>query len=73
MGGLLLRSAKFVRYLFNNLPHEDGWDSINGRVPNMRGTDAEGVARTRLAAQGYTFEGRQVTASDGTQVRFMTC
>jgi hypothetical protein len=70
-GGKFENGAKTAAfgYLFNALQHEDGWDSKSGRGPNMRGTDAEGVARSRLEADGYRFEGRQVTASDGTQVR----
>ena len=58
-----------VGYLFNALLHADGWDSPNGRGPNMRGTDAEDVARARLISDGYAFESRQVTATDGGQVR----
>ena len=56
-------------YLFNQLMHPDGWDSKSGRGPNMRGTDAEGIARTRLEAEGYSYIDRQVTASEGGQVR----
>ena len=61
--------SEIVQYLFNQLMHPDGWDSKSGRGPNMRGTDAEGIARTRLEAEGYSYIDRQVTASEGGQVR----
>jgi len=35
-------------YLFNAMMSDDGWDSKNGRGPNMRGRDAEDIARAQL-------------------------